>query len=183
MTGLEVGGLVVVFAAGVALVIAGAPLPVANPAPQAGFPAGFGQALLFVLFAFSGWSEISTLSAEVNDAQPRHGARAGAGRAHHHRCCTWIANWALWRGLGIAGLAASKTPAADIITLAFGNWRRHPHRDRHHHGHAHFDQRDDRGGCAHHAMPRRRTGRRLAIPRPLEWRTRHSGGGHRRRRA
>src|SRR5262249_30798718 len=31
-------------------------------------------------------------------------------------------NWALWRGLGIAGLSSSKTPAADIIRLAFGNW-------------------------------------------------------------
>jgi APA family basic amino acid/polyamine antiporter len=33
-----------------------------------------------------------------------------------------IANWALWRGLGIEGLAASKTPAADVIGLAFGSW-------------------------------------------------------------
>ena len=33
-----------------------------------------------------------------------------------------VANWALWRGLGIQGLAASRTPAADVIALAFGNW-------------------------------------------------------------
>jgi amino acid transporter len=32
-----------------------------------------------------------------------------------------MANWALWRGLGIGGLAASKTPAADVIALAFGD--------------------------------------------------------------
>jgi basic amino acid/polyamine antiporter, APA family len=119
MTGLEVGGLVVVFAAGVALVIAGAPLPVVA-SPRAGFPPGFGQALLLVLFAFSGWSDISTLSAEVNDA------RRGMARALTLAVITitvlyLIANWALWRGLGIDGLSASKTPAADVIRLAFGD--------------------------------------------------------------
>jgi len=118
MTGLEVGGLVVVFAAGVALVIAGAPPPA--PTTQAGFPPGFGQALLFVLFAFSGWSEISTLSAEVNDA------RRGMVRALVLAVVTitllyLVANWALWRGLGMQGLAASRTPAADLIKLAFGS--------------------------------------------------------------
>jgi APA family basic amino acid/polyamine antiporter len=119
MTGLEVGGLVVVFAAGVALVIAGAP-PQTDSATQAGFPPGFGQALLFVLFAFSGWSEITTLSAEVSDA------RRGMVRALTLAVVTitllyLIANWALWRGLGMEGLGASRTPAADVIRLAFGN--------------------------------------------------------------
>lgn len=121
MTGLEVGGLVVVFAAGVALVIAGAPPQTADPSAPAGFPAGFGQALLFVLFAFSGWSDISTLSAEVNDA------RRGMVRALTLAVVTitllyLIANWALWRGLGMPGLGASRTPAADVIRLAFGDW-------------------------------------------------------------
>ena len=61
MTGLEVVGLLVVFAAGVALVAAGAPPRVPDAALASPFPATFGLALLFVLFAFSGWSEISTL--------------------------------------------------------------------------------------------------------------------------
>jgi amino acid transporter len=121
MTGLEVGGLVVVFAAGVALVIAGMP-PLTPDAPvHAGIPAGFGQALLFVLFAFSGWSEITTLSAEVRDE------RRGMVRALVLAVVTitllyLIANWALWRGLGMQGLAASRTPAADVIQRAFGDW-------------------------------------------------------------
>jgi basic amino acid/polyamine antiporter, APA family len=121
MTGLEVGGLVVVFAAGVALVIAGVPPQVPDPAPRPGIPGGIGMALLFVLFAFSGWSEVSTLSAEVKDAQ-RGMVRALVASILTITTLYLVANWALWRGLGIEGLAASKTPAADVIARAFGNW-------------------------------------------------------------
>ena len=32
-----------------------------------------------------------------------------------------LANWALWRGLGLQGLAQSRTPASDVIALAFGD--------------------------------------------------------------
>jgi amino acid transporter len=121
MTGLEVGGLVVVFAAGVALVIAGTPPLVADVPAQPGIPRGIGMALLFVLFSFSGWSEISTLSAEVKD--PRRGmVRALVASIAVITLLYLIANWALWRGLGMQGLAASKTPAADIIARAFGSW-------------------------------------------------------------
>jgi amino acid transporter len=121
MTGLEVGGLLVVFAAGVLLVAHGEPQLVPDVAPvHAGIPPGFGLALLFVLYAFSGWSEISTLSAEVRDE------RRGMVRALVYSILTitvlyLLANWALWRGLGIAGLAGSKTPASDLIGLAFGD--------------------------------------------------------------
>lgn len=121
MTGLEVGGLVVVFAAGVALVIAGLPPLTADAPVQAGIPPGFGQGLLFVLFAFSGWSEISTLSAEVNDER-RGMVRALVLAVVAITLLYLVANWALWRGLGIEGLSASRTPAADIIARAFGGW-------------------------------------------------------------
>jgi amino acid transporter len=121
MTGLEVGGLLVIFAAGVLLVVHGQPQLVPDTAAaHGGVPAGFGLALLFVLYAFSGWSEISTLSAEVRDE------RRGMVRALVYSILTitvlyLLANWALWRGLGIAGLAGSKTPASDLIGLAFGD--------------------------------------------------------------
>lgn len=120
MTGLEVVGLLVVFAAGVALVAAGAPPQVPDTALASPFPATFGVALLFVLFAFSGWSEISTLSAEVRDER-RGMVRALVAAIVTITVMYLLANWALWRGLGIEGLAASKTPAADVIALAFGD--------------------------------------------------------------
>jgi basic amino acid/polyamine antiporter, APA family len=121
MTGLEVGGLLIVFIAGVAVAIAGAP-PLVPDAPAApGFPGTFGLALLFVLFAFSGWSEVSTLSAEVRDEQ-RGMVRALVAAIATITVLYLLANWALWRGLGIAGLAGSRTPASDVIGRAFGGW-------------------------------------------------------------
>ena len=120
MTGLEVGGLLIVFAAGVALAIAGAP-PLSPTAPELdGFPGTFGLALLFVLFAFSGWSEVSTLSAEIRDER-RGMVRALVASIVTITVLYLLANWALWRGLGLAGLAASRTPASDVIALAFGD--------------------------------------------------------------
>jgi amino acid transporter len=85
----------------------------------AGFPATFGLALLFVLFAFSGWSEISTLSAEVRDSR-RGMVWAMAAAILAITALYLVVNWALWRGLGLEGLAASRTPASDLIGLAFG---------------------------------------------------------------
>jgi len=121
MTGLEVGGLLIIFAAGVALVIAGAP-PLSAAPGSAGPSAGaFGVALLFVLFAYSGWSEVSTLSAEVRDAQ-RGMVRALIASIAVITVLYLLANWALWRGLGLQGLANSRTPAADVIARAFGDW-------------------------------------------------------------
>jgi basic amino acid/polyamine antiporter, APA family len=121
MTGLEVGGLLIVFGAGVAIAIAGAPPAVPDAPGAAAFPGTFGLALLFVLFAFSGWSEVSTLSAEVRDAQ-RGMVRALVASIATITLLYLLANWALWRGLGIQGLADSRTPAADVIARAFGDW-------------------------------------------------------------
>jgi len=119
MTGLEVGGLLIVFAAGVAIALAGEPA-LAVP-PPADSSRAFGLALLFVLFAFSGWSEISTLSAEIRDER-RGMLRALVASIATITALYLLANWALWRGLGLGGLAASRTPAADVIARAFGGW-------------------------------------------------------------
>jgi basic amino acid/polyamine antiporter, APA family len=121
MTGLEVAGLLIVFVSGVSIVIAGAPPLTADPPAPAGMPPTFGMALLFVLFAFSGWSEVSTLSAEVRDGQ-RGMLRALVASVATITVLYLMANWALWRGLGIQGLGASRTPASDVIARAFGSW-------------------------------------------------------------
>ncbi len=121
MTGLEVVGLLIVFAAGVALVIAGAPPLAPETVAAPGMPGTFGLALLFVLFAFSGWSEVSTLSAEVRDER-RGMLKALIASVAAITVLYLLANWALWRGLGLEGLAASRTPASDVIARAFGGW-------------------------------------------------------------
>jgi APA family basic amino acid/polyamine antiporter len=120
MTALEVGGLILIGFAALFLVMRGVPpaLPAA-PAMLGSAPASLGLAMVFVLLAFGGWSEIATLSAEVKDA------RRGMARAHVVSIAVitllyLLVNWAFLRGLGFEGLAGSTAPAADLMTRAFG---------------------------------------------------------------
>jgi len=120
MTLLEMGGLVLIGIAALALAMRGAPPMTAGPeAPLGIAPPGLGLAMVFVLLAFGGWSEIATLSAEVKDR------RLGMARAHVISIAAITAlyllvNWAFLRGLGLEGLAHSKAPAADLMAAAFG---------------------------------------------------------------
>lgn len=116
---LVLAGLVVVGLAGVRLAASGFVPPVAAAAPAALSLAGFGQAMVFVLLAYGGWSDAATLSAEMRD--PRRGmplALAG-GLATVFALYLWV-NWAYLQGLGFQGLAASDAPAADLMRVAFG---------------------------------------------------------------
>ncbi len=120
MTGLEVGGLVVVFAAGVALVIAGAPPPVPTRRPQPGsVRLRPGTAVRAV--------RLQRLERDFHAVRrsqrraPRHGARAGAGRGHHHAAVPGRELGAVAWPRHRRDLAASRTPAADVIKLAFGS--------------------------------------------------------------
>jgi APA family basic amino acid/polyamine antiporter len=122
LTGLEVFGLLMMFAAGVALIIQGVP-PIENV--DAGVlatpPAGLGFALVYALLAFGGWSEVATLSAEVRD--PKRGMLNALVLAAFIITALYLAvNWAFWYALGIEGLAASTAPAADLISKAFGEF-------------------------------------------------------------
>lgn len=122
LTGLEVVGLLAMVAAAFALILQGAPSVETislNDAPPPA--ASFGYALVYALLAFGGWSEIATLSAEVRD--PRRGMVRALVLAVVLITALYLAvNWAFWYGLGIEGLAASATPAADLIAKAFGEW-------------------------------------------------------------
>ncbi len=120
ITMLEVGGLLLIGAAALWIALQGAP-PQTSSAPlvDALVPPGLGLALVFVLLAFGGWSEIATLSAEIRDG------KNGMARALTLSIVTITAlyllvNWALLRGLGLAGLAESEAPAADLMAAAFG---------------------------------------------------------------
>jgi amino acid transporter len=120
VTGLEVLGLLMMSAAAVWLALRGVP-PMTHAAepPLAAPPASIGLALVYVLLAFGGWSEIATLSAEAKDA------RLGMARAHTISILAitglyLVVNWAFLRGLGLEGLARSEAPAADLMNRAFG---------------------------------------------------------------
>jgi basic amino acid/polyamine antiporter, APA family len=118
ITGLEVLGLLVLASAAIWLVVTGVP-PLTLETQKAPTSSGLGYALVFALLAFGGWSEMGTLSAEVKD--PRRGmVRALIGSVVTITVLYLLANWALLRGLGAAGLAQSQAPAADFMARAFG---------------------------------------------------------------
>jgi APA family basic amino acid/polyamine antiporter len=120
LTGLEVAGVLIMVAAGLVLVVTGTPpLTIDGPAPADG-PPSFGLALVFVLLAFGGWSEIATMSSEVKDS--RRGMVKALVWSIIAITALFIAvNWAFWRGLGIEGLSNSAAPAADLMNRAFGS--------------------------------------------------------------
>ena len=118
LTMVEVPGLVAV-----AWPASSAPAAPATPVPAAFAttpPVGlFGLAMVFVLLTYGGWNEAAYLSAEL----------AGGRRAIVPVLIVALAiitaaylavNVALLHGLGLAGLAASKAPGADVVARAFG---------------------------------------------------------------
>lgn len=118
ITVLEVLGLLVLAVAAIVLVANAVP-PQNTSVDAPPSLAGLGYAMVFVLLAFGGWTEMATLSAEVKDA------RMGMVRALVISIMVitvlfLLTNWALLRGLGLQGLAASQAPAADLMRAAFG---------------------------------------------------------------
>ncbi|MCC6917563.1 MAG: amino acid permease [Alphaproteobacteria bacterium] len=118
LTGLEVTGVIVIFTAGLVIVTTGSPPATVDPSTAPPPPDIF-QAMVFVLIAFGGWSEIATMSSEVKD--PRRGMVKALAISTIVITLLYLAvNWALWRGLGISGLAQSEAPAAALMHQAFG---------------------------------------------------------------
>lgn len=116
LTLAEILGLLLVIVAG--LITAAKTAPVANSQPSSGSSA-FGLAMVFVLLTYGGWNEAAYISAEVRDAK-------------HNMVKTLLlsiaiiaglyilVNFAYIHGLGIAGVAASKAVAADLMRQVFG---------------------------------------------------------------
>jgi amino acid transporter len=113
-----VAGLLLVGAAGVALVGDGAAAAVSAPTPR---PMQLGAGLVFVFLAYGGWSDTATLSAEMRDGN-RGIQRALIIGMTLVTALYLIANWAYVRGLSLDVLAASNAPAADLALRAFGRW-------------------------------------------------------------
>ena len=119
LTAIEVGGLLLVVAAG--LFFLGAPAapataPAAASAPSLG---AFGLAMVFVLLTYGGWNEAAYISAEVKDVR-RNMAKSFALSIAIITVLYLLVTWAFWRGLGLEGLAKSEAPATDLLRGAFG---------------------------------------------------------------
>lgn len=125
LTVLEVAGLLSIVVAGLWL-WQGAPLgtgagavAVAPPRASAPGPGAFGMAMVFVLLTFGGWNEAAYISAELKNPR-RNMLRALLVSIAVITLLYLLVNWAYWRGLGIAGMAASPAIAADLLRAAFG---------------------------------------------------------------
>jgi basic amino acid/polyamine antiporter, APA family len=81
--------------------------------------ANLGLVMVFVLLAYGGWSEAAYVSAEVRDPQ-RTMVRALVLGVLAVTALYVLVNAALLRGLGLAGLAASKAPAVELLQQAAG---------------------------------------------------------------
>lgn len=80
-----------------------------------------GLALIFVLFAYGGFSDAATLSAEMRDRR-RGMLLALVGGMTLVAVLYLIVNAGYVQVLGLGGLAASDAPAADVMRLVFGSW-------------------------------------------------------------
>ena len=81
--------------------------------------AGFGLVMVFVLLTYGGWNEASYVSAEVREPE-RNMARALVLSIVIVTALYVAVNVGLVRGLGLATLAGSKAPAADLLERMTG---------------------------------------------------------------
>ena len=114
----EVLGLIAVVVAGFSVEAGDSSSAFFDTAPPM---AQLGLALVFVLLTFGGWSEAAYISAEVRGG-PRVIVRVIVISMALLTALFLLVNAALLHGLGLQGLGASKTAAADVLGLAWGPW-------------------------------------------------------------
>lgn len=121
LTFVEVGGLLLVGGVALALAAGGAtPSPAAAAAAAGGAPAAFGLAMVFVLLTYGGWNEAAYISAELRGG-PRAMVRALVLSVALITALYLLVCWAYWHALGMAALAGSSAPAADVLRLGLGD--------------------------------------------------------------
>ncbi|MCR4415261.1 MAG: amino acid permease [Thermoguttaceae bacterium] len=79
----------------------------------------YGLALILILFAYGGWSEMAYVGAEVRDPK-RNILRALLLGTIAVGACYVLATVAFLHALGFEGIRGSKAVAADVLRLAFG---------------------------------------------------------------
>ncbi len=123
LTGIEVGGLLLIVAA--ALWLAGSGVAPATLATSGGEGAtapglaAFGLAMVFVLLTFGGWNEAAYISAELKNGK-RDMVKALVWSIVIITVLYLMVTWAYWRGLGMEGMTNSQAMAAELFELAFG---------------------------------------------------------------
>jgi basic amino acid/polyamine antiporter, APA family len=113
LTALELLGLALIIVAGLFI----APAEPSPPATRT--PSNIGLMMVFVLLTYGGWSEAVYVSAELRDVRRRI-APVMVGSLVAVTVLYLLANLAYLRVLGLGGVAASETVAADVLARALG---------------------------------------------------------------
>jgi basic amino acid/polyamine antiporter, APA family len=97
--------------------------PVTKPEPPKTFMvrfASFWQAMVFVMFAYGGWSDMAMVSAEVREPRKNlfRALLLGAGAV---TAIYLLTNVAYLLALGFGGILAADSPAKEVMSGAFGN--------------------------------------------------------------
>jgi basic amino acid/polyamine antiporter, APA family len=96
------------------------PSVVAPPVGGSGGPGGFALALIPVFFAYGGWQTASFVSGELRD--PRRDLARGLVFGVVGVIALYLAvNYVCIHALGMDGLAATKTPASEVMRRALGD--------------------------------------------------------------
>jgi basic amino acid/polyamine antiporter, APA family len=103
------------------LIVAGLFGPAAEASTAVPMERSLSFAMIFVLFAYSGWNEMGCVAAEVRDPRRNILRSLLAGAAIVTLIYLGL-NAACWKLLGLAGMAASKDAANETATLALGSW-------------------------------------------------------------
>jgi basic amino acid/polyamine antiporter, APA family len=115
LTAAKVLGLLLIIIVSIAFA-AQIPLNTSTPADQNN---AFGQAMIFVLLTYGGWNEAAYISAEVRDGR-RNMVRVLLGSIVIITVIFLLINLAFIYGLGLAGLADSEAPTAELMRRAVG---------------------------------------------------------------
>jgi amino acid transporter len=83
--------------------------------------AGFGLAMVFVLYAYGGWNDAAFVAAEVRN-RPRNMPLALLLGTGGITLVYLLVNLGYLWGLGFENLRTSSAPAADVAQLALGDW-------------------------------------------------------------
>ena len=116
LTGLEIGGLVLVAVAGFMATPAAA---AAVPAVASSTSAAFGFAMVMVMLTFGGWNEVAYVSSEMS-SDKRGIARALIASILVVTVLYLVVNLAYLQALGLQGMAKSSAVAADVLKATFG---------------------------------------------------------------
>jgi APA family basic amino acid/polyamine antiporter len=116
LTTLEVAGILFIALTGLAAAPAALPSTGGPPTVSSG---AFGLVMVFVLLTYGGWNEAAYLSGEVRDPG-RTMARALVWSLALVTGLYLLVNWSFLATLGVAGVAGSKTVAADVVQQTLG---------------------------------------------------------------